>query len=61
MSMAQMIDTETAAIAAFPLVAAARADHYAISEINPLIVRSSGAVRVDLLIEPHGSSSEVET
>ena len=51
-------DDETAAIAAFSLVAAAHADHYATLEINPLIVSPSGAVGVDLLIEPHGSSSE---
>jgi acyl-CoA synthetase (NDP forming) len=56
-------DADAAAeiIAAFSHLAAAHADRYATLEINPLIVGSHGAVGVDLLIEPHRTSSEAAT
>lgn len=52
------IDAAAQVIAAFSRVAAAHADLYATMEINPLIVSPTGALGVDLLIEPHTSSSE---
>lgn len=52
------IDAAAQAIAAFSRVAAAHADLYATMEINPLIVSPTGAIGVDLLVEPHASSSE---
>lgn len=52
------IDAAARAIAAFSRIAAAHSEFYAAMEINPLIVSQHGAVGVDLLIEPHASSSE---
>ncbi len=53
------IDAAARAIAAFSRAAAAHSEFYAAMEINPLIVGLHGAVGVDLLIEPHASSSEI--
>ncbi|HEY6430610.1 MAG TPA: acetate--CoA ligase family protein, partial [Acetobacteraceae bacterium] len=52
------IDAAARAIAAFSRLAAAHSEFYAAMEINPLIVSPHGAAGVDLLIEPHASSSE---
>jgi acyl-CoA synthetase (NDP forming) len=55
------IDAAAAAIAAFSAFGAAQAGRLAALEINPLIVGPTGAVGVDLLLEPRHDAPEAKT